>query len=242
MNNNKYTVKEILFGLRDECLKIQEHLKEVDSCLDYDREKYNIDLALYKYASKNKYEPWFIATKIESYKVKRLKEIFRIKTKVSKASITSINRYELLRYDDKFPATVKQGMQERLEDIVDFIEDYDYLKVLKHPKAADLSLNFSADNMIMLNDTLGNVSYSAISDRILFEKATPLTKNNVDDILNQEYNKKHFTEKAQEVIEQSANAKKEIVLKPIEYQKEETFSIYENQKTLILVRDKKTLF
>ena len=60
----------------------------------------------------------------------------------------------------------------------------------------------------MLNDTLGNVSYSAISDRILFEKATPLTKNNVDDILNQEYNKKHFTEKAQEVIEQSVNAKK----------------------------------
>ena len=55
--------------------------KRGDSCLDYDREKYNIDLALYKYASKKKYEPWFIATKIESYKVKRLKEIFRIKTK-----------------------------------------------------------------------------------------------------------------------------------------------------------------
>ena len=49
---------------------------------------------------------------------------------------------ELLRYDDKFPATVKQGMQGKLEDIVDFIEAYDYLKVLKHPKAADLPLNF----------------------------------------------------------------------------------------------------
>ena len=133
-------------------------------------------------------------------------------------------------------------MQERLEDIVDFIEDYDYLKVLKHPKADDLSLNFSADNMTMLNDTLGNVSYSGISDRISFEKETPLTKNDVDDILNQEYNKKHFTEKAQEVIEQSANAKKEIVLKPIQYKKEETFSIHEKQKTLILVSDKKTLF
>ena len=32
MNNDKYTVKEILFGLRDECLKLQEHLKEADAC------------------------------------------------------------------------------------------------------------------------------------------------------------------------------------------------------------------
>ena len=42
--------------------------------------------------------------------------------------------------------------------------------------------------------------------------------------------------------EEIENAKKEIVLKPERFKKEETFSIHENQKTLILVRDRKTLF
>ena len=244
MNNDKYTVKEILFGLRDECLKLQEHLKEADACFDYDREKYNIDLNLYKYAFKNKYEPWFTATKIESEEIKRLKQFFRIKTKTGRATISSINRYELLTYDNVFPATVKEEMQGKLEDVVDFVENYDYLEVLNKGSEFKLPLDFLADSMFALNDTLGNVFYSATDDRFLFESSTDehLTRNRVDDILNQEYKKIYFTDRAQKVIEQSKNAKKEIVLKPESFKKEETFSIHENQKTLILVRDRKTLF
>ena len=40
---DKYSAKEILLGLRDECLLIQEKLNEVDDFLDYDRDKYNIE-------------------------------------------------------------------------------------------------------------------------------------------------------------------------------------------------------
>ena len=41
---DKYSAKEILLGLRDEFLLIQERLNEVDGFLDYDRYKYmNLD-------------------------------------------------------------------------------------------------------------------------------------------------------------------------------------------------------
>ena len=40
---DKYSAKEILLGLRDELLLIQERLNEVDGFLDYDRDKYNIE-------------------------------------------------------------------------------------------------------------------------------------------------------------------------------------------------------
>ena len=40
---DKYSAKEILLGLRDEFLLIQERLNEVDEFLDYDRDKYTIE-------------------------------------------------------------------------------------------------------------------------------------------------------------------------------------------------------
>lgn len=240
MSNNKYAVKEILFGLRDECLRLQKVLKEIDDCLDYDRDKYEVNPYFSERNFENSYNLWFSSTKLESTAVKRLRKLFGLGRNISFTSASQFD-YEkgtFLR-EGEFPVSIKKEMKDKMEYLTNYLANYDYLDV--NAKRASSVINYYPQSINVIDIQVGNIFYRADNDRIYFNDLSnsPLTKNRIDDMLNQEYYKSAFSERTQEVIDQSSAAKKEIILKPEKFKGEECFSIVENQKTLILVRNKK---
>lgn len=234
----EYTAKEILLGLRNECLKVQAKLDEVDNFLDYDRDKYKI-------------ETYLLGTNIESY---LLKICPKKETAINK--ITAALNYPTFRLSrvskqmdgiyglPDFVAskvTINPSKRYEFDNFIREVINCNYLKVLNDEKIT--SLKVSPTYLTMDVKKVAFFSYWSEGDSIEFvDCKRKLTVTSIFDMLNYKIDSDLLTEDARKIINNNPNTSKELVLKQERFKHNEVFNFIENDKTLVLKREGKTVF
>ncbi len=229
----EYTAKEILLGLREECLRVQEKLNEVDNFLDYDRDRYRI-------------ETYLLATNIESYLLKlcpkkettidKIKKAINYPTiRLSRVSKQIDGVYGLLDFDVS-RVSINVSKRYDFDSFIKEIVSYNYLKVLNDKTVTNLKVTPTLLDMKIKNGSF--IRYWAQGDILEFIDATKkLTKDDILEMLNHKYTSDIITDEAKMIINNNCNISKEIVLKEDRFRHNESFELIENKKTFVLRRN-----
>lgn len=230
---DKYSAKEILLGLRDEFLLIQERLNEVDEFLDYDRDKYNI-------------ESYLLGNNTSSYLLKlcpKNRDIFdKMNLRVARLSRVSkqVNGlYGLVDFEDR-KVTIKPSKQQDFDYFIRKITNYN-LNLLNDKIVTNLKIMPSLLEMNIKNNSF--LRYWSIDDTVEFiDCNNNLTSQQINKMLSYTYDDVVLSTRAKEIINNNKNSSKKIVLKEGKFKHSESFSLIERPKTFVLRRERKTIF
>lgn len=251
-----FTVKEILFGLREEYLKLQKELDALDKYLIYNKKIFNLDYS-FNYS--------FLSSKDQ-----RLIELF-LTAKRDPNSINSLlsfvqnmkytGFYDLKKEEDNNFAIYKRynsgkeilpdqvvidaSLQEGLNEHANKILEYPFSDMVSKKDG-----RANADLMglwLYLNEDIDvskdNMCYLASKDDVKFEFSGEKRKESVLEIynlLNQRLDRDIFTPDAVDMIRSSESAKKPIDIYCNNSKNNEFFfNIFEDSKKLTLVSRKK---
>lgn len=215
-------------------LKGTKKLNEVDSFLDYDRDKYKI-------------ESYLLAINIESYLLKlcskkeniidKIKRTINYPTiKLSRVSKQIDGVYGLVDFEF-LDVSVNLSRRYDFDEFIRNIASYNYLDVLKDKSITNLKITPTFLEMIIKNNSL--IRYWAQGDNIeLIDCTKKLTKDNIFEMLNYKYTGDILTEEAKRIIENNPNISKEIVLEETKFRHNELFELVGNKKTLVLKKEK----
>lgn len=230
---DKYSAKEILLGLRDELLLIQERLNEVDEFLDYDRDKYNI-------------ESYLLGNNTSSYLLKlcpKNRDIFdKMNLRVARLSRVSkqVNGlYGLVDFEDR-KVTIKPSKQQEFDYFIRKTTNYNS-NLLNDKIVTNLKIMPSLLEMNIKNDLF--LRYWSIDDTVEFiDCNNNLTSQQINKMLSYTYDDVVLSTRAKEIINNNKNSSKQIVLKEGKFKHSESFSLIERPKTFVLRRERKTIF
>ena len=238
MKKGTYTTKEILFGLRGEYLRLQKYLKEMEEYIDYDKEKYEMFIVPVETICGKDHNLVLYADEIKSNFRMKLEKIFHEPIKVRDAIIADDGTGNYILHGNSFfPEGVQIRKQKEFNRYAKFLYGYDYLQALSDENFALYPAYSSPTSLILTNDDM-YVTYHAYDDTVSISKnfRTRLTDEMIYEILNWGYKATDFSDKAQKIIEESPSAQKEITLLRKGKAVSEKFSIYEKQKTLVLIK------
>ncbi len=228
----EYKAKEILLGLRDECLKVQKKLNEVDELLDYDRDKYKI-------------ESYLLGTNIESYLLKLCPKndtlISKInnQTRLSRVSKQINGLYGLVDFEDR-KVMIKPSKQQDFDSFIRKITNYNP-NLLNDKIVTNLKIMPSLLEMNIKNNLF--LRYWSIDDTVEFiDCNNNLTSTQINKILNYNYDGNDLSEKIRKTIDTNKKTTKQIVLKEGKFKHSESFYLIERPKTFVLRRERKTIF
>lgn len=230
---DKYSAKEILLGLRDEFLLIQERLNEVDEFLDYDRDKYNI-------------ESYLLGNNTSSYLLKlcpKNRDIFD-KMNLRVARLPRVSKqvnglYGLVDFEDR-KVTIKPSKQQEFDYFIRKTTNYNS-NLLNDKIVTNLKIMPSLLEMNIKNDLF--LRYWSIDDTVEFiDCNNNLTSQQINKMLSYTYDDVVLSTRAKEIINNNKNSSKQIVLKEGKFKHSESFSLIERPKTFVLRRERKTIF
>ncbi len=230
----EYTAKEILLGLRDEYLKVQAKLKEIDNFLDYDRDKYKTYFYLTHRSSKiDNYLLTFYTT--SNCSIEGVRNLFNKLSRIYKQE----HDYSLTDYPPI--ATIDSSKQNEFRQYVKELTTYNYLRVLKNKRITNLFFSPTLMKMKITRDF--TLTYSPINDSINFvDKNERLTDKKIFEMLDYKYDSDILTMEARKIIDNNPNTPKNFVLKPGKFKHDESFYLIDRPKTFVLRRERKTIF
>lgn len=230
---DKYTAKEILLGLRDECLKVQDKLNEVDNFLDYDRDKYKVEIYL-------------LAANIESY---LLKICLKKENIFNKIIAPLCPPFRLSRVSKQFDGVyglsdyvaskviINPSKRYQFDKFIREIINFNYLKVLNDSEVTNLKVSPTYLTLDVKKAAFFN--YWSTDDNIEFVDCNrKLTKESIYEMLNFKIDSDILTDEAKKIIDNNPNTYKEIDLKQEKFNHYEIFKFVENEKKLVLRREK----
>lgn len=233
----EYTTKEILLGLRDECLRIQAKLNKIDSFLDYDRDKYKI-------------ESYLLGDNIESYLLKlcpknntifnRLKKTINYQPmRLSRVSKQINGLYGLVDFEDR-KVTINLSKRYDFDYLIKEIANYNF-SILNNKAVTNLKIMPTLLEMNIKNNLF--LRYWSIDDTIEFiDCNNNLTSNQINKMLNYTYENTVLSDRLKEIINNNKNSSKQIVLKDGKFKHDESFYLIERPKTFVLRKERKTIF
>lgn len=238
MKKETYTTKEILFGLRGEYLRLQKYLNEMVEYIDYDKEKYEMSIVPVETIYGKDHNLVLYADEIKSKFRMKLEKIFHEPIKVRDAIIADDGTGNYILHGNSFfPEDVQITKPKEFNRYAKFLYAYDYLQALSDENFALFPAYSTPTHLTLTNDDM-YATYHAYDDTVFISKnfRTRLTDESIYDILNCQYKATDFSDRAQQIIEESSSAQKDVTLLRKGRSVSEVFSIYEKQKTLVLTK------
>ena len=243
MTTNTYTLKEILFGLRDEYLNITSKIKELENLLQLENSSYEkasimlikihnkevTKLYCYLYERKNKLEK-IIDPILKKLGIYLGDNVFAIEEQnnqytIQKHSEIISNKKE---FNEKVIKILNEDFSKNSANIYDgTVYDYDYKPFLS---VIPGDIYASTSNEIQLE-------YIPSRDEFIHIHSFKgkLTKERIENIFNWNFSKNKFPEYYQQIIETSDKINKKLeIIDDHNYSKDISFEIIEEPQKLIL--------
>lgn len=242
MDSNNYSFKDILFGLRDEYLLLQEELDTLKMYINLDENNLDdvsfylstrypdkVEMRCILYDSMNKIEKRLEKIKIKlgiypDYKVSNI--------------IQNNGKYDI----EKYPEIIYDGKKQEFNQSVFYIFNTDFVKNLKcihygtgfddkpFLSIASSYISLYLNQYISLDYNLMKGDYVS-----LYSSCGRLTKDMIYNTFNMEFSKKRFPGYYQDLIENSVYVNKPIeIVGEFGYSKKGQFEIIDESKRLVL--------
>lgn len=262
MDNNTYTYKQLLIGLRSEYLKAKEELEKLNKSIDcFCDSKYAHSFSLVKIDKETKLMLEAVRVKKDIiYKIKNILQIMNIIEKEQTRTQMIKDKFGLYipketnlekdneKFEEIFIVPKKQNEFTKTADKLldsDFVKyiqfnEEEYSNIKKVVKDANI-WDFSNYSQVFTNHEL-NLEYDGLKDIITLssvfnsnENAKPITCDILKRALNTKFSKDIFSDYHKNLIEQGLTKQQDIVFSSAYYPSTYSkFMIEEKEKALVL--------